>query len=539
MKKSAVIVGSGVAGAIVANVLLERSQIERVVMLEAGTAVPQMDRRAWLDYLTAWKLPYDPNKDRRSDYDLTAEQLAFEGGRLFVRGGSTMHWGGWALRCKPEDFHAWTLAGREADWPYGYDDLEHYYWLAEHLLGVSGPSNDNDPPRYGRSYRYAAPSMVAADELVRDSLERLGMGYSHFPVARFADRCVTTGTCRYCPVGGRYSATQTLDMLERTYGPAGRFVIKIGAAVRRVELGSAHTATGIAYSEKSSDEIKVLEADLVVLCAGAIETPKILLASAAPHWSAGLGNHSGHVGRHFKIHPMLYVDAKLDHNPKRVLQELDFPTLSCRHFDTPKEQRDGKLFFSRTSRFPQLNIERMMAEGASNEQIDRAVSGPTTVTLSGFIEEFSTDRSRIGLATGQTQFGVARTSMSYAPIDNTDAIQRHLASMSRVLENAGARVLQKGLYERRVDHTASTTRMSIDPTHGVVDPDLRVHGMDNVYVCSTAAFPNITAVPPTLTLAAVALKLGDHLTGKAAPSRPHSEALRSNPAVILPMTKSG
>ena len=520
MKKCAVIIGSGVAGAIVATALLEHSQIESVVMLEAGTVVPQMDRRAWLDYLTAWKLPYDPNKDQRSDYELTGEALAFEGGRLFVRGGSTMHWGGWALRYKPEDFHAWTLAGREADWPYGYDDLEHYYWLAEQLLGIAGPSDDDDPPRYGRPYRYAAPPMVAADDVVRASLERLGMGYSHFPIARFADRCVTTGTCRYCPVGGRYSATQTLDTLERTHGPAGRFVIKTGAAVRRIELGSAHTATGIAYTEKSSDAIRILEADLVVLCAGAIETPKILLASTSPRWSAGLGNHSGHVGRHFKIHPMLYVDAKLDHNPKRVLQELDFPTLACRHFDSPEKQRDGKLFFSRTSRFPQLDIERMMAEGAPNEQIDHAVSGPPTITLSGFIEEFSTGRSRVGLATGKTQFGVARTSLSYAPIDNRDAIQRHLASMSRVLENAGARVLQKGLYDRRVDHTASTTRMSIDSAQGVVDSDLRVHGTDNVYVCSTSAFPTISAVPPTLTLAAVALRLGDHLVGRPRRSPP-------------------
>jgi choline dehydrogenase-like flavoprotein len=64
--------------------------------------------------------------------------------------------------------------------------------------------------------------------------------------------------------------------------------------------------------------------------------------------------------------------------------------------------------------------------------------------------------------------------------------------------------------------------MSIDPTHGVVDADLRVHGTDNVYVCSTSAFPNITAVPPTLTRAAIALRLGDHLAGKL--------TLRSSPS---------
>lgn len=514
MRKSAVIVGSGVAGAIVASALLERSDIQRVLILEAGSVVPQMDRRAWMDYVTTWKLPYNPNEDQRSDYDLASQPIAFEGGRLFVRGGSTMHWGGWTLRYKPEDFRAWTHAGREADWPYEYEDLEHYYWLAEQMLGVSGPSSDNDPPRFGRPYRYAAPPMVAADEVIRDSLEQLGMRYSHFPIARFADRCVTTGTCRYCPVGGRYSATQTLDALERTYGPSGRLAIRTSVAVKSIIFGPDHTATGVTYSEKSGSEMQALEADLIVLCAGAIETPKILLASTSPRRTTGLGNHSGHLGRHFKIHPMLYVDAILDRNPRRVLQELDFPTLACRHFDTPKEQRDGKLFFSRTSRFPQLDIERMMVEGGTEARIDHAVTGPSTITLSGFIEEFSTDDSRVSLAKGRTSFGVTRTSLAYAPLDNKEAIQRHLTNMSRVLENAGARVVKKGLYEKRVDHTASTTRMSTDPAQGVVDADLRVHGTDNVYVCSTSVFPTISAVPPTLTLAAVALRLGDHLTGK-------------------------
>lgn len=512
MKRTVVIVGSGVAGAIVAKQLLERSpSTERVIVLEAGTPVPQMDRRKWMDYVTTWKLPYDPNKDIREDYDLASGKIAFEGGRLFARGGSTMHWGGWAFRYKPEDFRTRSNVEREIDWAFGYDDLERYYWQAEQFLGVAGDSAADDPPRHGRAYPYAPPPMVAGDAGVKASLERLGLSYTHFPVARFADRCVTTGTCRYCPVGGRYSATQTLDELERIHGPAGRFEIRTGAAVQSVISDGAHGARGVVYRDAEAGRTTLLEADVVVLCAGALETPKIMLASATPAWPAGLGNQSGHVGWHFKIHPMLYVDAQMERNPGGVLQELDFPTIACRHYDTAREQRDGKLFFSRTSRFPQLDIEGMMARGEAPAQIERAVSGPATVTLSGFIEEFASEESGLQLSGGSTRFGVPRTSLAYAPVDNRQAVERHLANMSAVLEVAGAKVVKKGVYELRIDHATSTTRMSADPAQGVVDADLRVHGVDNVFVCSTSVFPTISAVPPTLTLAAVALRLGDYL----------------------------
>ena len=55
--------------------------------------------------------------------------------------------------------------------------------------------------------------------------------------------------------------------------------------------------------------------------------------------------------------------------------------------------------------------------------------------------------------------------------------------------------------------------MGATPEEGVVDGDLRVHDVDNLYVCSTAVFPSVGAVNPTLTLVAMALRLADHLNG--------------------------
>jgi choline dehydrogenase-like flavoprotein len=60
-------------------------------------------------------------------------------------------------------------------------------------------------------------------------------------------------------------------------------------------------------------------------------------------------------------------------------------------------------------------------------------------------------------------------------------------------------------------HHAGTTRMHEDPRGGVVDPDLKVHGIDNLFVAGASVFPAAGWANPTLTIAALSLKLADHL----------------------------
>jgi choline dehydrogenase-like flavoprotein len=53
--------------------------------------------------------------------------------------------------------------------------------------------------------------------------------------------------------------------------------------------------------------------------------------------------------------------------------------------------------------------------------------------------------------------------------------------------------------------------MAAEPGEGCVDPTLRYHELENLYVLSTSVFPSASSANPTLTLAALALRLGDHL----------------------------
>jgi choline dehydrogenase-like flavoprotein len=88
--------------------------------------------------------------------------------------------------------------------------------------------------------------------------------------------------------------------------------------------------------------------------------------------------------------------------------------------------------------------------------------------------------------------------------------------VQKIYEAMGAELTDDATVSWRADHAACTCRMSSDPSSGVVNKDLQVHGMDNLFVCSNAVFPNLGAINPTLTLTALALRLADRLSGATA-----------------------
>jgi choline dehydrogenase-like flavoprotein len=67
-------------------------------------------------------------------------------------------------------------------------------------------------------------------------------------------------------------------------------------------------------------------------------------------------------------------------------------------------------------------------------------------------------------------------------------------------------------------HHMGTTRLGSDPTTGVVDPNCQIHGVRGLFVAGASVFPAAGFANPTLTIAALAIRLADHL--KATVDRP-------------------
>ena len=94
--------------------------------------------------------------------------------------------------------------------------------------------------------------------------------------------------------------------------------------------------------------------------------------------------------------------------------------------------------------------------------------------------------------------------------------QTHLALVAKlksVLRKAGYPILLSKTFDRRtLSHQCGTAKMGLDPTASVVGPYGRTHDHANLFIMDASVLPNSAAVNPSLTIAALALRLADHLT---------------------------
>ena len=512
-----IIVGSGIAATLVCDRLLEADPLASILVLEAGERIPSRNRRSWWELVLARKTPYSgtydddtANSPDQESFSVGNVPWGFKESRVRAYGGSTMHWGGWALRYKEEDFECRSRTGRGADWPFGYDTLEPWYGLAEEILGVGGSADDEGPKR-GGSYPLPAYPWSAHEAELADGFETIGLKPGHMPIARFK-RCMTTGTCKYCPIGARYSAQDHMDAM--LFDPAHRnLILKTNAPVRRI-VAQRTRVHGVEYHDVASGTWVGAQSQQVIICAGTYESTKLLLASVSPEWPTGLGNRHDQVGRYIVTHLLFSVEGTRDKNPNRWFQEYDFPTLMSRSWDIPERQSEGKMFVFNNRALPKIEFENLMTQGKTRAEIDVVTQGPSRAGLSAFIEEFGDPENRLMLTPGTGKFGLPKTRVRFSRRDPSrfmGTVSAAQDELFKCLENLGYRRDEPKKEFPRGDHASGACRMGRSPDASVTNENLAIHGVDNLFLCSNAVLPNAAAVNPTLTLAALALRLGTRL----------------------------
>jgi choline dehydrogenase-like flavoprotein len=510
-----IIVGSGVAGITIAKKLLENNPKTSILMLEAGPEIPSKVRRSWWDYITLNKTPYDFTYDTKWEAKSVGNiNWMSEGARVKAVGGSTMHWGAWCLRFKPEDFQLYTNTGEGADWPITYDDLEEYYNQAEEYLSVCGDDSENWSPR-SKLYPMPPFQWTAADGVMLEAFEELGIKPGKMPIARYR-KCFTTGTCKYCPFGSRFSAQNILtDLLENK--KYKNFTLRANSPVRKVNSKSKAEVDSVECLNNITGEVTLETADNYIICSGSYETPKLLMNSKNEFWQNGIGNDNDFLGRFIISHSMLKVRGHYPTNKERWFQEYDFPTLMSRTYDSPERQKIGKIFLFKDRVSPNQDIASLMIAGKTPEEIDQIMSGPMTMELQAFMEEKGKFENRLEIVEGTDRFGLPLTKISFdrTPQEKENALI-NLELMKTVLIKMGFTV---GENDARVDdpgahHTTGTCRMGKTEDLGVADENLKVFGVNNLYLCSNGVFPSGSAVNPTLTLTALSMRLADNLISK-------------------------
>jgi choline dehydrogenase-like flavoprotein len=175
----AVIVGSGISGAVIAKTLTDAGK--RVLLLDAGLESGMAlnglqayrNQMAYLDtfYKATAKSPNSPypnlmnapssdvlevqpveQMDHNSGYLVQKGPLPFGSDNWVGPGGTTQHWLGTTLRMLPNDFQMKTMYGHGVDWPIRYQDLRCYYEMAEFEIGVAGSVEEQKLPNIGNDY---------------------------------------------------------------------------------------------------------------------------------------------------------------------------------------------------------------------------------------------------------------------------------------------------------------------------------------------------------------------------------------------------
>jgi len=212
-------------------------------------------------------------------------------------GGSTVHFAMVSLRFRPEWFKSRTTLGYGADWPLDWREMWQYYAKAEKALSIAGPVTYPWGPKRPR-YPYRAHELNGAAELLARGAEAMGIQWTPTPLATVSaphgksPPCVYRGFCRFgCSTNAKQS--QLVTFIPRALRAGAE--IRDLAMVGRIEMGADGRAAGVHYHREGRWRFQ--RARNVVVAGYAIETPRLLLASATDKYPDGLGNSSGLVGK--------------------------------------------------------------------------------------------------------------------------------------------------------------------------------------------------------------------------------------------------
>jgi choline dehydrogenase-like flavoprotein len=473
-----VVVGSGAGGGVVASELAERGR--RVLLLEAGPHRTAADFMRW---------------EAHANHELWfAPALAAPAGEgppmLLFRGrcvgGTTTINTKVALRPDAEDYAKWHQAAGllgEGGRPFGEADLAPYLERVERRLGVRERAD------WQRCVRTVVPGFEA-------------LGAELEPVTSYTDEnCMRCGSClQGCPTN---AGKGTLNVWIQPAWARGLLELRAGCEVRRVLISGsvgAAQASGVEYLD-ADGAAHVVDAEVVVLAAGALATPGLLLRSGVRELASGSPS-AALIGRHLGFHPARLVSGLFD-EPQDA--HMVYPiTAHCMKF---RHDADGGFLVEASTVQDPIGF----ASGLCDEQ-GAPMWGRELVEMARRYRYFSGLLAMVNDENNGTaeldEDGRERYSFAWSATER-ERIERALEFSREVLLAAGARrVLQTDVLST---HLQGGCRMGSDPARSVLDEHGECRDVRRLFIGDGSAIPRTLSVNPSLTIMALASRLADYL----------------------------
>lgn len=500
----AVVIGLGAGGAPVLARLAQAGL--KVVGLEAG----------------AW---HDPVHDFATD-EVAQEKLYWNDERLSAGdtplafgknnsgtgvGGSTLHFTAYTPRAQPDDLRLRTEFGVAEDWPLGFEAIEPYYDEVEWFLGISGPTPYPWGPARRRGYPLPPLPLNGAARLMERGCASLGLRTSPAANAALSEpyyqegvgwraKCANRGFCQAgCSLGAKGSADVTFIPVAVGAGAEIRsrsFVTRIETAGDRV--------TGVVYVD-GEGRTRRQKTRSLFLCAGAIETPRLLLLN-------GLANASGQVGRNFMAHVGVQVWGRFE---EAVRPWKGIPGgLISEETHRPKDAGfAGGFLLQSIGVMPVTYVQQFVRErGLFGKELADHMAGYVHTAGINVLGDCLPDEGNLVELSDETDArGLPKPRVRFTAGENE---RRMTAYAERLMREVWGAAGGRDLWAiPRYAHTIGTCRMGTDPGRSVVDPYGRSHEIPNLWISDNSTFPSALGANPALTIMALALRTADRFLG--------------------------
>ncbi len=444
------IVGGGIAGIVLARLL---GQHHSVIVIESGG------------------LELDVATQALYDGEVTGIRYSLTGSRLRFFGGSSNHWGGWCSTMDSEDFEQQEWV-EHSGWPIEYSQVKRYYPRAAEILDLGGSSFE---PQNFLNAEDGAKNIEGS--VFRQRLYRFSR-----PVTRLGEKF--------------------RDELQQS----PQIMVLLNANVTDLVPDNHYSRIHAARISTLNGRGGKIRARHFILACGGIENARILLFANRKHDNR-IGNAAGRVGRFFMEHPHVNLIDFVPHdyswcNGQRALR------------------KDGDHWVGLAVTMTRRALATYRCLNFSGHFFNAQCGDEELMTLQAMMAQAPNPESRVLLSDETDALGIPRTRLDWklreidwqGMVTVANALGRHFGRLG-----LGRVRIPAWLRERNPSrigygsHHMGTTRMSESPENGIVNTDCQVHGVENLYVAGSSIFTTAGAVNPTLTLTALALRLGEHL----------------------------
>ena len=505
MSYDIIIIGTGAGGGTLAGQLAPSGK--KILILERGDFIPR-EKENWDTESVFVKNRYKAKEPWVDRYNET-----FYPGIHYCVGGNTKLYGAALLRMRERDFGALEHhGGTSPAWPLSYTDFAPYYVKAEQLYAVHG-DRGSDPTEPMEEMPYPLPPLKHEPRIqqLHDDLSKLGLKPFALPMGvRLGEE--------------KGAAPVVLDRFDGFPDPseakADAHVVGIKSALKYPNV-TLVTNAYVEYlktdrADKQVKEVEVIingtqvnyKGDVVVVCAGAVNSAALLLRSANKKKSPnGLANSSGVVGRNYMAHnnsAMLAISIKP--NPTKFGK-----TLAINDF----------YFGDETFNYPMGHIQMMGKSDALMFKEDAPFFAPE-LTLD-YVAKHSMDfwmtsedlpdpKNRVTLT---KEKGIK---LNYRE-NNLEGHKQLQKKLKWILEHIGCEkhLIPNNIYLGKkiplagTAHQCGTIRFGDDPKKSALDTWGKAHDLENLYVIDGSFFPSSSAINPALTIMAMALRVGEYL----------------------------